>query len=308
MKGLSFVEVLIRHFFPSRIVKLLQTLKVNLRILAAKFKIKRSEPLKKKRAKIGFGASLVEHCNLNCKGCSNFSCIAEPDFVDPENFRHDMERMGEIFGHVCDGISLIGGEPLLHTEIVSLMKTSRKNFTEGIIYVFTNGILLPSMSPDFWEACRENDIGIKISAYPIKLDIAKITEMAQKYSVNVSWVRDATETERSTFRKQRINLAGNSDIALNFAVCARGNGCITLSKGRLYTCTFAAHIHNFSRCFGQNIELTDADSLNIYDDMTADEILQELTKPIPLCRYCDTISPPETFTWGPTKRDIKEWV
>ena len=308
MKGLRNVEVLIRHLFPSCIVKLLQTLKLRLRMSAAKFKIKRSEPLKKKRTKIGFGASIVEHCNLNCKGCSNFSCIAEPDFIAPENFRRDMERMGEIFDHVCDGISLIGGEPLLHPEIVSLMKTARKNFTDGIIYVFTNGVLLPSMSPEFWEACHENDIGIKISAYPIKLDTEKITATAQKYGVNVSWVRDETETERSTFRKQHINLAGNSDGALNFAVCARGNGCITLNKGHLYTCTFAAHIHNFSRRFGLNIEATDADRVNIYDDLTADEIFQELTKPIPLCRYCDTISPPETFTWGPTKRDIKEWA
>ena len=81
--------------------------------------------------------------------------------------------MGEIFGHVCSVMSIMGGEPLLHPDIVRLMKIARENFTDGIIFMFTNGTLLTSMGNDFWETCCDYDIGVTISAYQIKLDTDK---------------------------------------------------------------------------------------------------------------------------------------
>ncbi len=50
--------------------------------MLVRIKIILSLPLKPKRSKIRFEVHITEHCNLNCKACNNFSCIATPEFVD----------------------------------------------------------------------------------------------------------------------------------------------------------------------------------------------------------------------------------
>lgn len=243
-------------------------------------------PLKEIHDKISFEIHITEHCNLNCMGCDNFSCIAEPEFIDVEEFRRDFARMGKVFGHECWYIYLLGGEPLLHPEIVTLMKYARESFPKGNIYVFTNGILLSGKGADFWETCRDNDIGVLISAYPIKIDTDKIKQLAEKYGVNVNWAWGASEHALDTFLVSAINLKGNSNSTLNFALCGRGNRCITLKHGKLFTCSFAAHVHHFNKRFSQNVNITDADSLDIYAEDDPKAILKRLSEPIPACRYC----------------------
>ena len=105
-------------------------------------KIALSIPTKRKLSKIKFEIQLAEHCNLNCAGCNHFSSIADPEFVDVGEFEREVKRMGELFDHECERFYLIGGEPLLHPQIITLMKIARDNFSKGNITIFTNGTLL----------------------------------------------------------------------------------------------------------------------------------------------------------------------
>ena len=271
-------------------------------------KILFSVPIKKKRDKICFEIHLAEHCNLNCAGCDNFSCIAEPELVDVEEFKKDFVRMGELFNHQCERIFLIGGEPLLHPEITTLMKIARDNFTEGNISIFTNGILLNSKDDDFWRACHDNKISILISAYPIKIDFEGIQAKAKQFGVSANWAWKQKENERSKFRITAINLKGNSSIKLNFAFCNRANNCITLKHGKLFTCTFVPNIHHFTKYFKRDITTTEADYIDIYKINDPDKIFQRLIEPIPACRYCMTSKPFKYFEWCVTKKDINEWL
>lgn len=296
----------IRDILPVSVWNFMKLIKFMLVNTACRMKVLLHLPLKKKRSKIQFEIQIVEHCNLNCKSCSNFSPLAEPEFVSIEEFTRDMKRMGEIFGHKCEYIYLLGGEPLLHPEIITLMKIARDNFSEGNIYVFTNGILLPRMSDDFWQACHDSNISILISAYPIELDEEKIKAMKQKYGVSVQWAWNEGKKERSRFIVRPINLAGTSNIKLNFTICGGANRCITLSKGRLYTCSFAPHVWHFNKFFHQNVNITEADSVNIYDDITADEILKRMAEPIPACRYCNLNV--KTIEWGISQKNFNEWA
>lgn len=262
-------------------------------------------PLKKKRSKIRFEIHLAEHCNLKCCACNNFSCIAEPELVDVEEFSKDMKRLGEIFSHECESILLIGGEPLLHPEIITLMKIARENFRHGEISIFTNGILLAGQKNEFWQSCHENNISITISPYPIKLDTGKIKSQSEKFGVKCKWA-----LSRDSFYIEPLNLDGNSDINLNFGLCVRANGCISLSHGRLFTCTFVPNVHHFNKKFGTSIPVTRADYVDIYDDnITPDAILQKMSEPIPACRYCDVRnSSIREIKWGITQGKIEEWI
>ena len=118
------MKKLLRKLLPRsafRMIKLLwREARYQVKSLIIRTKIMLSLPLKPKRTKIRFEVHIAEHCNLNCKSCNNFSCIAEPEFVDVEEFRKDFARMGEIFSHECEQIYLIGGEPLLNPDIILL--------------------------------------------------------------------------------------------------------------------------------------------------------------------------------------------
>lgn len=302
------MKKLIKSLLPDSILNIIRLFKMKCRILTTKAKILLSLPLQKKPDKIKFEINLAEHCNLNCRSCSNFSNIAEPELVSIESFTSDMKRMGELFGHVCERIYLIGGEPLLHPEICAMMKIARENFTEGNIFVYTNGILLGKQEDKFWETCRDNNIDILISAYPIKLDMESIRSSAEKFGVSVKWALNQKENERNIFTVEAINLAGTGNVKLNFAMCSRACGCITLKHGRLFTCTFAAHVEHFNKRFGQNVNITEADYIDIYKTDDPDEILRRLSEPIPACRYCDKLKLPKTITWGHTKQEMSEWL
>ena len=265
--------------------------------------------LKKAQSKIRFVVHLAEHCNLNCAGCDHFSSIAEPELAEFKEFERDIKRMGELFNHECRSLHLLGGEPLLNPEIIKFMKAARENFTNGEIAVFTNGILLASQSDEFWQACHDNNILIKISAYPIRLDINKIKLMANKFQVKLQWAGGEDEAEHDNFIIPKVNLAGSGDIRKNFAWCGRGGDCLMLKHGRLYPCTFIPNITHFNKKFNKNLEITPQDYIDIYAENDKNIILNKLSQPVPACRYCDTLPEHETrFAWHVTKGDISEWL
>ena len=304
------VSLLLKNFFkrvcPVSILLFLEHTRTFLKGIITRIKIFLHLPIKKKPDKLKFEMHIVEHCNLNCKGCSNFSPIAETEFVDIEEFRRDFVRLSDVFSHECERIWLMGGEPLLHPEINTLVKIARENFTVGEISVFTNGILLDKMGNEFWQALRDNDIGILISAYPISLPMDKIEALSSKFGVRVQWAWGQGSKERDVFIIRPVNLAGDSNIKLNFGSCPRSIQCITFSHGMLYTCYFPAHVRHFNKYFGKNVQITEADGVNIYDDLTADEMLRKLAEPIPACRYCDLNG--KIIKWGISEKKISEWV
>lgn len=296
-------------FFLRRVKQHLLTFK---RYAEGYLRLKLSLPLKKKRDKIHFEIHLAEHCNLNCAGCCHFSCIAEPELIAPEEFTRDMTRMGELFGHNCENIYLMGGEPLLHPDIISFMRITREKFPDSKMSVYTNGILLPKQGADFWTACHDYNVGIDISRYPIKLDVEAIEGAAEKYGVVVRWASAPKNIlEDSAFIVSPIDLSGSGDIRRSFAMCMESNNCINLSHGRLFTCVFAAYAHHFAKKFGVDIPITEADYIDIYKESDADTILEKLTHPIPACRFCSGgryTRSSHNIKWHHTEQSISEWM
>ena len=132
----------LRRILPVPVYNFLRLLKSKARVLRADARIIMRLPLKKRRKKLGFRFHVCEHCNLNCKGCNNFSPLANPEFIDVTELQRDLSRLGDIFGHECDYIYLSGGEPLLHPNIIGIMKITREAFPKCDVSVFSNGILL----------------------------------------------------------------------------------------------------------------------------------------------------------------------
>ena len=260
------------------------------------------QPLKK----LQFEIDIVSHCNLNCRSCSQFSCIAEEEFIDIKGMERDFARLGELFGGEVKRIYLIGGEPLLHPQITECMKIARKYFAKGEISIFTNGLLLPNSSEEFWRICRENDISIIVTKYPIQLDYQRIVDKAETEKVRFSFFGTSENFKYMT--NLGLDIEGKQDVVRSFVNCGESNNCIKLRNGKLYTCTRPAAIYKFNRFFNMSLEVTERDSIDIYGATMKEEILHKLAEPIPFCRYCDILGERKAQEWGQTRRTIEEWV
>lgn len=256
--------------------------------------------------KLQFEVDIVAHCNLNCRCCSQFSCIAEEEFIDIGEMERDFQRLSILFQGEVGHLYLIGGEPLLHPQINKCMHIARHYFPLGKIAVFTNGLLLLKVAEAFWQSCRENRITIIVTKYPIELDYDWIINKAKAENVAFEFFGSSQDYKYMT--NLGLDLEGRQDIAVSFSNCVEANNCIKLSKGRLYTCTRPVAIHRFNNYFEKHLEVSENDSIDIYKVDTKEEILKRLAEPIPFCRYCDVLGERKAMEWGQTQKKIEEWL
>ena len=255
-----------------------------------------------------FEIHLVEHCNLKCKACDNYSSIAEEEYLDIENFENDMKRMRELFSGI-QLIRLLGGEPLLHPDLISFLYVIRKYFKIGEtnIRITTNAILLHKMPEEFWEACHKNNITIEYSYYPININRWEHRYLSERYVV-VLIPLDWEYNEDKTSHRMAVTDNKNEElIEYNYNNCHRVLWkCISLKNGKIYPCSCIPNIYHFNKFFKKNLKVTENDYISIYDH-TAEEIDDFLKHPVPFCGYCNVKDRQFDNKWEVTKYDISEW-
>ena len=262
------------------------------------------------RKLLKFEVHLAEHCNLNCKGCFHMSSIAKPEFLDPEEYEKDCARLSELYDGDMEWILLLGGEPLLNPRVTEFFEITRKYFPVGRLSILTNGLLLPKMPEEFWLSAQKNAVEIQITHYPIPLDYDAIKKKAESYGLEFEEFWMVTDEQgNKLLENYHFDLTGKQNVEDNFAKCYRGNGCITLRHGRLYTCVMAAHLHHLKECFDlEQVHISKRNSIDIYDAKSAEEISEFLTKPVPACRYCDLSKEKTYIPFQQTERKLEEWL
>jgi hypothetical protein len=169
------------------------------------------------------------------------------------------------------------------------------------------------MSNHFFEMLIKYNIKLIGSKYP-QIEWNKIEKKLKTFNIALAF-HGFQGGGRQILAHHKFDLTGSQHIKRNFLACHRGNRCITLKHGKLYTCTMPAHIHHFNKFFDKNLEVvSDRDCIDIYENgITISDILYRLTMPIPFCRYCDlsnyedgiyTDNKPFTIT----KREISKWL
>jgi MoaA/NifB/PqqE/SkfB family radical SAM enzyme len=266
----------------------------------------------RKRKDLLFTINLTEHCNLNCVYCSAFSPLAKESFYPVDTFQKDCERLSVLTDGKVSEIRIAGGEPLLHPAITDFLSIARLNFAAsggggGRIYIITNGILLLKQPEEFWKCCNANDIEIRITKYPIKLEHDKINSTAKTHGVKLTYMYD-TDVLGKNMHHFPLDLDGKQDIKKSFGLCFFSNDCIFLRDGKLSTCGFPTTIHLFNNYFDKNLQVSDDDFIDIYKAENLNEILEFLNKPIPFCRYCNWQGIETRLPWRVSKKDISEWT
>jgi cyclic pyranopterin phosphate synthase len=106
--------------------------------------------------------TVAQHCNLSCRACSHLSPLLSKDFVQPETLRSDLTTMAKYYH--TRSVRLLGGEPLLHPDILAMIAVARESGISDHVEVWTNGLLLWRMPDEFWKAVD----GVTVSVYPGK--------------------------------------------------------------------------------------------------------------------------------------------
>ncbi|MEV0263510.1 radical SAM protein [Streptomyces sp. NPDC050617] len=180
----------------------------------------------------GCELNVAHHCNLGCASCSHLSPVFRRSFIDPDTAARDLHLLARSFA--AKFVKVLGGEPLLHPQLVPILHQVRSSGLAPHITVCTNGILLPRMREDFYAAVDE----IEISVYPDReLDeekMARVRAYADEHDVllNISYY--------SHFRYSYAE-HGTDDEALVrriFATCQIAHvwRCHTLYEGHFFKC------------------------------------------------------------------------
>jgi len=250
---------------------------------------------------------VVEHCNLGCKCCTAFGPLAEESFLDLRSYTKDMEKLASLTGGRLEEINFTGGEPLLHPRLTEMFDCARGLFPEAPMTFITNGILLPGMPVPFWENCGKNGVKIAISRYPVRIDMAGIRRTAAAYGVPIDWV-GGEHTPVKSMWKYPLDLQGTQPPRRSFNICNQVNSCIRMKNGRIYPCNTIPCIEHFNRFFGQRLAVTGEDSFDLHQAASIGEIYRFLITPKPFCRYCNRAGIVLGIPWGPSKREMAEWV
>jgi MoaA/NifB/PqqE/SkfB family radical SAM enzyme len=250
---------------------------------------------------------LTDHCNLNCRGCDNFSPLSPEIFADIAVVERDYARISELSNGQVGEIQLLGGEPLLHPQVIDFMRISREYFPQIPVKIISNGVLLLQQNEKFWEACRQYDIEIIVTKYPVKINHEDIEQRAKKENIKFGFYGSTAEVEKN-MQCIPLDLSGKQNARDSFLRCSSANRCIALDNGRIYTCTTIPYVKYFNEHFNKNLTVTEADLLNIYEAKSMDEILSFLCKPMPFCRFCNQKGVILDIGYGISKKDISEWT
>jgi hypothetical protein len=262
-----------------------------------------------------FEVSLADHCNLSCQMCDHYSQLSGERFADAGALERDLRQMGRLFGNKIACVSLLGGEPTLHPELIRCLRAVRGEFPDAELILLTNGIrLLPlenSPQGNLWVACRELGAHITVTVYPLNIDYAAMERKAAEYGVQLAMSSNIHAGELTKIvkvsDKHTFDLNGEAG-RRTFVSCLYFNKFNVLKDGRYYMCPVQANIGIFNKAFGQSLELACADSVDIYGARGWQELAEFAAKPAPFCRYCDLRNWGPHSEWKASTKSIDEYI
>lgn len=262
-----------------------------------------------------FEINLADHCNLSCQMCDHYSQLSEENFVNMETFEKDLLQMGKLYNHRAGAITLLGGEPLLHKEIIKCLKIVRREFPEAELIILTNGLLLlkweNSPNGNLWQACKELDVHITVTLYPVKFDYAPLKNKAEEYGIPLAMSSNIHADELTKVvkisDKHVFNLSCDAP-KYGFISCLYFNKFNVLREGRYYACPVSACIGIFNKKFNQNLQLTEKDSVDIYSTESWEDFAAFSAGRVPFCGYCDVLNWRRHSEWKASSKKIEEYV
>lgn len=246
--------------------------------------------------------NLAEHCNLNCKGCANYSSLVkQPECSSYAQVARDLRRLRSFFWGI-ETVKLMGGEPLLNPEAARYPGLVRRLFPDSRIELGTNGLLLGPRQGLLLEAMRQAHAEFVISLYP--------GTRARKEQLEELLHREKIAYRLFEFRGQFLKYLYERPVYTpeeGYLHCP-ARECHCLENGWLAVCGRPLYLHRLNRAFGTAIPDGEG-KWNIHTlELDPWELDRLLRTPIDTCRYC---GPRCRFDWQPGAGRLPEkqdWI
>ena len=241
---------------------------------------------------------LVDHCNLNCKGCSHFSPLSPKWFIELDSFEAQLLQLKKILNTI-GLLRLMGGEPLLHPELRTLINVARSIFPDSRIALVTNGLLLPLLKIEDYNCFVINGIEVHLTKYPSKKQkIRKYKRIFKKFKIKNEIVYT------NTFYK-RFSLESSQQTINSFDICQQHKFCPAIKDGRIYQCSGLAYLNTFLQYY--KMEPINIESYNIFKkEANYSDLISFINSANSLCSHCFLNFKP--FNWEPTNKHMSEWL
>jgi ABC-2 type transport system ATP-binding protein len=226
----------------------------------------------------------VDHCNLKCSGCSQCSPFLKKHFADISIFEKNLESLSKYLRP--NKITILGGEPLLHPEIDSIVSIARNSKMFNKIHITTNGLNLLKMSSAFWLGV---DV-VRISKYPANADF--INQNLEKF-INVSETNkvELQIREMNSFNRIILTEENTNEKLVNeiYDRCIYKYYCHTLSEGKIFRCSPVVNLKKYHEAIKNTSTSDFQDYLEIDDSTNFKTTLFNYLKadtPLSGCKFC----------------------
>jgi MoaA/NifB/PqqE/SkfB family radical SAM enzyme len=228
--------------------------------------------------------NLTEHCNLRCRGCGHASPLLPEKFASLTAFRADFEALAEAFH--SDELRIVGGEPLLHPQLLDFLREARRINVADRIVLYTNGVLLHKASVELWQLVDE----IYLSVYPgvrRRLDESECALLCRENGVKLTIYR-AADFEQMTVNNR---IEDGKLVQVIYDNCKqRGEtSCHTAYEGRFYKCPVAAFTKARLARSGIPFQEQASDWVDLHNEANLERQLETYltsTSPLTACSFC----------------------
>lgn len=207
------------------------------------------------------GYHLADHCNLNCAGCNHFSPLTKEKYADLTLLEKNIQRLMEVLD--ISEFNFVGGEPLLHPDVISAIKIVRKYY-DGILNITTNGILLKKFNKAVF---NEYNVNVIVSDYHL---FDGTCSTLDKEFFKYNYISDIHNMKQS-----KCPFFVDTFPMLLF------------ENGDLHRCCVSANIDSYNTFYGKSLNLIEGDDyINIYNSSRYDILKLIVRKKHNFCGYC----------------------
>ena len=215
--------------------------------------------------------------------------------------------MKDVFGDELERFALMGGEPLLHPDIIAFLEMSKQMLGNTQIELVTNGILMAQLGDKFIDKLNELKVKLRFTDYGLSIDKSFLDKL------ELVQIED-----RPKLFNISLNLNGNCNPTCMYYHCPAVfkswlgyvySGCFMLRDGKLYQCGVGAYADDFERYFNFKFdESLDNMGISIFTH-SKEQIIDFLTRPHEFCKYCNIFKLERTkVDFRCSERKIEEWV
>lgn len=259
-----------------------------------------------------FSLFITQKCTMNCKLCvAAAPYIENPIHTPLEMVRKEIEKFFEVWDF-SERVELVGGEPLMHPQILEIAKEVFKYSDKfDNMRITTNATILPSDDLcEFISSC-DKFVDFCVDDYgEYSKNLEQLTRKLEKY--DIPYRIDVYHGEEQRFGGWvdfgDFTLINDDDIAnVRWLACPnRTANCIRVNQGKCFLCSYAVSLY-----YVKKILPSDGSYLDLFDDtMTVQEKKELVSKfysfTIEACRYCKGYDSESERFPGPPEQVIRK--